>query len=77
MIVLHVLAIIESASDELSAVQLARKIDLLTAIRLIKESWSLVTPATLINCFRKAKFEINFEVLPEQTLSIFHKWLGF
>ena len=56
MIVIKLLSMIESSENELSAVELSRKLDLLSSIRLIKEAWELVTPNTIFNCFRKARF---------------------
>jgi hypothetical protein len=71
MIIIKLLALIESSNNEISAISLARKLDLLVAIHLIKEAWSLVSPSTIINCFRKANFyKENSVVITEPTPAI-------
>lgn len=44
------------ADESVQALQIARKINLLDAIYIAKSSWSLVQPATITNCYRKAGF---------------------
>ena len=55
-IVLKLLAIIESSDQDMSAVSLVRKINLLCSTRLLVEAWELISEETIVNCFKKAKF---------------------
>ena len=69
MVLMKLLATIESSNNEVSAVTLARKLDLLSAISLIEDAWSFISPAIIVNCFRKAKFyEDNLITVPEQNI---------
>ncbi|XP_014345928.1 tigger transposable element-derived protein 4-like [Latimeria chalumnae] len=56
LIVSKLLATIDAADCELSADKLAKKIDILGAMLLIKEAWDFATSGTIINCFRKSGF---------------------
>lgn len=48
--------IIECNDGNLSAPQIAKKIDLLTAFRMLNLAWDAITQTTIANCFRKAGF---------------------
>nr|XP_006012427.1 PREDICTED: tigger transposable element-derived protein 4-like [Latimeria chalumnae] len=50
------LATIDAADCELPADKLAKKIDILGAMLLIKEAWDSVTSGTIVNCFRRSGF---------------------
>ena len=45
----HVLALIDSST--LAASAIARAVDVLTAIRWIRQAWNDVKPRTIVNCF--------------------------
>jgi len=67
MAIRKLLATIESSNNDVSAVTLARKLDMLSAVCLIEEAWSSISPNVIVNCFRKAKFyENNLVVMNEQ-----------
>ena len=73
MVLMKLLVTIKSSNNEVSAVTLARKLDMLSAISLIEESWSFI-----VNCFRKAKFyEDNLITVPEQNISPLSNELDF
>uniref|UniRef100_H3B6X8 HTH CENPB-type domain-containing protein n=1 Tax=Latimeria chalumnae TaxID=7897 RepID=H3B6X8_LATCH len=55
-IVSKLLATIDATDCELSADKLAKKIDILGAMLLIKEAWASVTSGTIVNCFHKSGF---------------------
>ena len=48
--------IIECSDGDLSAPQIAKRIDLLTAFRMLNLAWDTITQTTIANCFRKAGF---------------------
>ena len=59
MVIRKVLVMIEIDEENLSAITLAKQINIFEALNLIKDSWSLITPTTIINCFKKAGFSLN------------------
>ena len=67
-LVLKLLAIIESSNQDMSAVSLVRKINLLCSTRLLVEAWELISKVTIINCFKKAKFCHNNSDLSDKEI---------
>ena len=70
MVVIKLIATIESSNNEVSAVILERKLDMPYVIRLIEETWSTISPNIIVNCFRKAKFyKNNLFIMTEQNFT--------
>uniref|UniRef100_A0A914WT09 HTH CENPB-type domain-containing protein n=1 Tax=Plectus sambesii TaxID=2011161 RepID=A0A914WT09_9BILA len=42
--------------QDISAKDFSKTVDVLQALHMVKSAWNLVTPQTISNCFRKAKF---------------------
>ena len=54
-----------SASEE-TAVNIARRITILSAIYMIAKSWDAVKSSTIANCFRKGGFVHDYEEIPQE-----------
>jgi len=52
-LVKHTLAKINDTSDIVDASSICKSVDVLLAIRWIKDAWDAVTPDTIKNCFRR------------------------
>lgn len=53
LLVKHTLARINESSDEVNASTICKSVDVLLAIRWIKQAWEFVTSETVQNCFRR------------------------
>jgi hypothetical protein len=54
-------------------------VSLLDSIRLMKDAWDTVTPATVINCFQKSglssgEFSVGYQIINEDDLPL-SEWL--